>query len=283
MIRRLLEGLASRRPPLASPDGPVLLTGAAGAVATMVRPFLAEAGLRLRLSDVRPVESLLADESFVRADLRDARAVESAVDGCRGIVHLGGIGKDREMTELITVDMTGTANILEAARAAGVPRVVLASSMHVLGRYRRTEPVHALSPPRPDSRYAVAKLFAEQAGALYAAKHGVRVLCLRLGSVAPTRDAAEPGSWIAPEDVAALIRLGLEHPGVDFAVVHAVAPYDGDDEAQRDVATHFGYTFRHRGTTWADALADAERHFWFDPPAARWRGGVFVTRDGEPS
>jgi uronate dehydrogenase len=275
--------LAAPRPP--TPLGaraPVLLTGAAGKVATLIRPFLAQAGVLVRLSDLRSPGALAPTETFEMADLRDAEAISQAVSGCGGVVHLGGISKDRDFAQLVGIDMLGVAHVLEAARQNGVPRVVLASSMHVLGLYRRDEPVTAASAPRPDSRYAVARLFAEHAGWLYAAKHGLGITCLRLGHVTARREDAEPGGWVAPEDVAALVRLGLEHPSIRYEVIHAIAPGDTDDPVAGDLRARLGFTFRHRGLPLAEALAEAVRYFRFEPAAIPWRGGVFASRDGEP-
>jgi len=258
------------------------MTGAAGQVARAIRPFLARDGIGLRLSDIRSPGVLAPNESFIEADLCDAAAVARAAEGCAGVVHLGGIAKDRDFERLVDVDIRGVTNVLEAAVRHAVPRVVLASSMHVLGFYRRDEPVATDSPPRPDSRYAVAKLFAEYAGALFATKHGVGVTCLRLGHVTASREEAEPGGWVAPEDVAALVRLGLEHPAIRCEVIHAVAPYAGDDSAHRNLAARLGFHFRHHGTTYAEATREVTRYFGFDLEAQGWRGGVFASRKGEP-
>jgi nucleoside-diphosphate-sugar epimerase len=87
---------------------------------------------------VNRVRDLAPTESFVKADLRDPRAIGKAVAGCAGVIHLGGISKDWAFTQLVEVDMAGVTNVLEAARRHGIKRVVLASSMHVLGFYGRT-------------------------------------------------------------------------------------------------------------------------------------------------
>ena len=74
-------------------------------------------------------------------------------------------------------------NIYEAARAAGVERVIFASSHHVLFLLR----VDVASTPaalvRPRQPLRLTKAFGEQAGALFADKYGLRVLCIRIGYV----------------------------------------------------------------------------------------------------
>jgi uronate dehydrogenase len=68
----------------------VLLTGAAGGVGTMVRTLLRQLFPELVLSDMREPEALRANEPFRRADLTDLAAVEAAVEGMEGILHVVG-------------------------------------------------------------------------------------------------------------------------------------------------------------------------------------------------
>ena len=262
-------------------SGRILVTGAAGEVATLIRPHLRAVCGMLRLSDIRPITPEVSGEEVVVADLRDGDAVARAVAGVDGIVHLGGIAKEGPWDALLSTNVHGVVNLLEAAREHGVRRVVLASTMHVLGFYDRGERVSVTSPPRPDSRYAITKLFAENLGAYYAHRFGLQITCLRIGHVTARREAAEPASWIACEDLVALIRLGLAHPDVRFEVVHAVAPYDGDDIGQEEVWRRFGFRSRHHGGSYASALRHASRHFHDDRLAVRWRGGIFASSRGE--
>src|SRR5262249_32279705 len=68
----------------------VLVTGAAGGIGTRLRQLLKGVYPTLRLSDVKRPADLAADETFIEADLASMAAVETAVAGVDGIVHLGG-------------------------------------------------------------------------------------------------------------------------------------------------------------------------------------------------
>ena len=77
---------------------------------------------------------------------------------------------------------------------------------------------------RPDSRYGVSKAFGEALGALYADKHGLRVLCLRIGNVGDQPlDQRRLSIWISPEDLAQLVRIGLEHPDLRYEIFYGAS------------------------------------------------------------
>jgi uronate dehydrogenase len=263
-----------------SPPRTILLTGAAGGVATQIRPLLARAYPTVRLSDCQPVTDLAANEEFHPADLTDPDALERVVAGVEGIVHLGGLASESAFDRLLAVNMAGTIYLFEAARRHGVSRFVFASTMHVLGFYERDKTLSPGSPPRPDSRYAVSKLFGENLGRLYADKYGLRVCCLRIGHAVATLDEAEPGIWIGPLDLVALIRIGLEHPELCYEIFHAVAEYAGTDLGQDRMRDVFGWVCREPGGDYAAAQAKIAQ--WFpdnNATARRLRGGVFASTE----
>ncbi len=243
----------------------------------MIRPGLRELFQVVRLSDIRPVSPAHAAEEFVLADLRDAAAVSEAMRDVDAVVHLGAVAKERDYDELLPANVHGVVNVFEAAHTHGVQRVVFASSMHVVGFYGRRDRVDSTSAPRPDSRYAVTKLFGEGLGAYYASKFGMGVTCLRIGHVTVRREESEPASWTAPADLVALIRLGLTHPDIRFEIFPAAAPCAGDDVGQRDLARRFGFRFTGHGESRASALRRVRHHFGRDAVAKLWRGGVFAS------
>ncbi|MGQ0752159.1 MAG: NAD-dependent epimerase/dehydratase family protein [Betaproteobacteria bacterium] len=160
----------------------VLITGAAGAIGTTLRAGLKGVYPLLRLSDIRPVGDLSSGEDFMSADLNDAAAVARLMPGIDCVVHLGGVPREDKWEAILANNIVGTYNVFEAARKAGVKRVVFASSNHVIGFHRAARTVDIEAPVRPDSRYGVSKVFGEALGRLYADKHGLSVACLRIGS-----------------------------------------------------------------------------------------------------
>jgi len=261
-----------------------LITGAAGGIGARLRRLLKGVYPVLRLSDrVRPAD-LAPDEEFVAADLTDPAAVERAVAGTQGIIHLGGVSSERPWDEILPANIIGTSNLFEAARKAGVERVVFASTNHVIGFYPRRRRLGTAAIPRPDSRYAVSKVFGEALGALYADKYGLRVLAIRIGNVNDKPiDERRLSIWIKPEDLVQLMRIGLEHPDLHYEVVYgASANIRGwwDNET----AYRLGYRPTGESERWsAEALA-AQDKLPPDPIGGRLQGGDFCSIEyaGDP-
>src|SRR5262252_3710622 len=112
----------------------ILITGAAGNVGSRLTALLKDI-YRLRLSDIRTPAGFAADADFVPADLIDKAAIERAVAGVDGIVHLGGISAEGPWDTILNANIIGCYNLFEAARLAKVPRIVFASSNHAVGFY----------------------------------------------------------------------------------------------------------------------------------------------------
>src|SRR5260221_3865208 len=118
----------------------ILITGAAGGVARMIRPLMRTEYL-LRLSDHLPIPDPVAGEEVVPAELSDMAAVEKAVAGVDGVVHLGGFPRETDWETIHQSNIVGCYNLFEAARAKGVRRIVFASSNHAVGFYPRSETI----------------------------------------------------------------------------------------------------------------------------------------------
>ncbi|MEU8817601.1 NAD(P)-dependent oxidoreductase [Actinoplanes sp. NPDC048796] len=190
----------------------ILLTGASGAIGTMLRERLPA----LRATDVRPADGV------AELDVTDAEAVREACRGIDAVVHLGGIADEGPFEDVLAVNVRGTERVLQAARETGVPRVVLASSNHAVGLHPYTEDLPDDAQPRPDSYYGWSKAAMESLGRLYHDRYGLHVVCLRIGSCKPRpehpRDLA---SWLSPDDMARLVRASLTATG--FHIVWGVS------------------------------------------------------------
>src|SRR5205809_1088713 len=118
---------ASRVPgPFTPPvPGPVLLTGSAGRIGTALQREL-EGQYAFRGVDMKPTRDV--PEALV-ADLADPEAARKAVAGCWGIVHLAAEPDDGPYYEEIRPrNLDATYNLFEAARQAGVKKIVFAST-----------------------------------------------------------------------------------------------------------------------------------------------------------
>ena len=201
--------------------GTVLLTGAAGGVGTFLRRGLPALGWKLRCYDRRPI---LDDPDAVTADIRDPVALAAAMDGVDAVVHLAGIPTEDTFDRIRDANIDGSYRVFEAARAAGVGRVVYASSNHAVGFLPRQELAPVAVPPRPDTFYGLSKAFGEALGQLYADRHGMAVACLRIGSCfqRPT-STRQLSTWLSPADTVSLVDAALRAPSPGFTVVWGVS------------------------------------------------------------
>lgn len=128
----------------------------------------------------------LAGLRFVEGDIRDPSAVADAIEGCGTVFHLAAsVGNKRSVDDPIgdaEINVLGTIRVLEAARKAGVGKVVISSSAAIFGELK-TLPIAEDHPIDPDSPYGVSKLAAEKVGLAYARLHGMDVVCLRYFNV----------------------------------------------------------------------------------------------------
>lgn len=192
----------------------LVVTGGLGRVGTLLRPHLAR-HYRLRLVDLPAVAA--REKGVVAADLADPTDAERAVAGADAVIHLAAAPSPR-----ITWDEAHAANIvptrvlLEAAAAAGVPRLVLASSVHAMGEYNRPKhrPVDPSWAPRPCCPYGLSKVIIETLGRLHAERTGATVICLRLGLTGwPVTERRYLGMWLSEDDAARLFLAALSAPG----------------------------------------------------------------------
>lgn len=138
---------------------------------------------------------LPASARFIAADITDREAVVAAArsDSFSAIVHLAGIvtmGCERDPDLCMRVNLGGTHNVLEAARSAGVPRVVFASTISVYGP-DVPQPMTEAAPALPLTWYGQSKLMAELLGLYYQRRFGLDFRAARLAAiVGPARNAA---------------------------------------------------------------------------------------------
>lgn len=262
----------------------VLVTGAAGGIGTSLRKLLKGAYPQLRWSDIKAPADLAPGETFVKADLANLAEVEALVEGVDGIVHLGGVSVERPWEEILPANIVGCYNIFEAARRKKVKRLVFASSNHAIGFYPRTRRIGVDNVVRPDGYYGVSKAFGEAMGALYAYKHGIGVTCLRIGNFgdAPA-DHRRLSIWLKPEDLAQLIRIGLDHPDIRFEVFYGVSDNERgwwDNEA----AFRHGYRPTGKSEAYREAAMAADAKLEKHPVAEWYQGGPFCAMgfDADP-
>ena len=112
----------------------VLITGAGGRIGRGLRETLRGVYPILRLSDRVPVSPARDGEEVDQTDIADMQSVERMVQGCDGIIHLGGISRENTWEKILEGNIVGLYNTFEAARKAGVKRIVMATSNHAVRR-----------------------------------------------------------------------------------------------------------------------------------------------------
>lgn len=197
----------------ASAVGRVLVTGGAGFIGSHLCSYLAECGQEVRVLDnfsTGYLENLDGiDVQVIEGDIRDPECVAKAVYGVDTVFHQAALcSVSRSVADPITtnaVNTSGTLNVFEASRQAGVKRVVYASSSSVYGN-TDTLPKHEAMPTAPLSPYAVSKLTTEYYGALYSRLYGLETVGLRYFNVfGPRQDPNSDYAAVIPKFVAALM------------------------------------------------------------------------------
>lgn len=185
----------------------VVITGGSGNVATMMRPHLDD-DFDVVLADIVAPSTPLGDrERFVDVTIADLDALTDAFESAHLVVHLAGFPQERTWPEIVETNITGTYNVLEAARRARVDSVLLASSIHAVG-FASVDEARSSSelPPRPDTFYGVAKAALEALGRLYADRFDMTVVSARIGTAEPHPSSARSlSTWISPADLARLV------------------------------------------------------------------------------
>ena len=206
-------------------DG-ILVTGGAGFVgATLVRRLVAS-DYRVRVLDNLSTGDAAhlagVDAELVKGDIRDPAALDLALAGMSGVIHLAAagsvIGSVQDPGTNFEVNVVGTFRVLDAARRAGIERVVQASTGGALIG-DAAPPVSERSLPKPISPYGASKLAGEGYAHAFAHAYGLRTVAVRFGNVY--------GPWCARKRGVLNVFFESIHSGEPLIIY-------GDGSASRD-------------------------------------------------
>jgi len=255
---------------------PVLLTGASGALGSMLAERLAEWGWDLVLTDIRPFPGPVPPRArFREADLNDRAAIVELAAGCGAILHFGGVSTERPFEEVLGPNIAGLFHIYEAARL-NEARVIFASSNHAIGFHERTTPLDDDCELRPDTYYGLSKAYGELMGRLYWYKHGVENISIRIGSGFPRpRTRRMLSSWLSYDDLARFVDAGLRAKDVGCDIVWGASD-NSRSWWRRDARDRLGWTPQDSADDYAEALDAVVSQ---DPIEELYQGGHLCSRD----
>jgi nucleoside-diphosphate-sugar epimerase len=198
----------------------VAITGMKGVIGSVVSGGLA--GWEIRGLDLP------------ECDVRDYDQVLAALRGAHAVVHLAWDTSENFLSGTLEPDNRLMAhNVYAAARAAGVGRVVAASSVHADRFWPRRDGLRRIDdPPIPDSPYGASKVFVEALGRR-AARLGTEMVCIRFGGVnsADRMPPSEPerGVWLSHRDCRTLIARALiaPLPPSGYVALHGISANAG--------------------------------------------------------
>ncbi|MDD9908111.1 MAG: NAD(P)-dependent oxidoreductase [Ahrensia sp.] len=261
-------------------EGPLLnrllITGAAGQLGRMARQKARPLARHIRLSDVADLAPADDHEEIVSCDLGDKEAVSALVEGCDGILHLGGISVEDHFSKILNSNIVGVFNLYEAARHHGMPRIIFASSNHAIGFHKQDVQLDASAMMRPDGLYGVSKCYGENMASLYHDKFGQETLIVRIGSCTPEpRDHRMLATWLSEDDFISLITCAFRAPRLGCPVVYGASNNDAcwwDNGA----AKYLGWCPKDNSEEFRTKLDREQQRP--DPNDARslYQGGVFT-------
>ncbi|MBO83668.1 MAG: hypothetical protein CL506_04795 [Actinobacteria bacterium] len=163
------------------------------------------------------------------------------------VVHLAGNPSVSGKWNSIKVNnIDGTSNVFEASKNSGVKKIIFASSNHAVGLYENDNPYDQIiagdynaienyeliksdCEVRPDSLYGVSKAFGENLGRYFHENFGIKVACLRIGSVvkndSPVRGNSSRffSTWCSHNDIFGLIEACIASDNLRFNIFYGVS------------------------------------------------------------
>ena len=268
-----MSAAALESSPRETPERPVLLTGASGALGRRIATYLGGLGWTLRLTDLAAYpEPLPAGVSFERADLEDGVAILRQAEGCGTILHFGGVSTEHPFEAVLGPNLRGAFHVYEAARREQA-RVVFASSNHSIGFHERNEPLDDDCSLLPDTFYGLSKAYTELMGRMYWLKHAVETVAIRIGSCFPEPvEARMLSTWLSYDDLCRLCERATLADAVGNCVIWGAS----DNRAtfwRRDARADLGWLPQDSADPFAGRLAAKTSG---NPVIERYQGGSYA-------
>lgn len=254
----------------------LLITGANGNLGAVCRERLRPLAESIRLGARKGLGDARENEEIVYCDLGDKEAVQALVEGCDGIVHMGGQATEAPWETIRNANLDGMFNLYEAARKSSVtPRIIFASSNHAIGFHKQSDRLDASSPTRPDGLYGVSKVFGEALASMYFDKFGIETAIIRIGSCFPEpKNHRMLSTWMSYDDFIQLIERIFQVPRLGCPIIYGASANSASWWDNREVA-YLGWQPKDNAEVFRSKI-DAQ----MDPPPADdvnavYHGGAF--------
>lgn len=256
----------------------ILLTGAAGALGSALRAPLSKLCGSLLSTDIAPgPDSLLANETWARADLSKMDETRPLMEGVEMVVHFASKADEGPFEELLHSNFLTAYNIWEAAHQAGTRRILFASSVHAVGLHRTADGIGLDAPHRPETFYGLAKCFTEDMAKMYWEKRGLECVSMRIFSCTPKpMNVRALQTWLSHGDLIRMVEAGIKAHTVGYTPVFGISantrmPVDNSK------AAHLGYIPQNNAEDYAAELMAAAAPADPQDLAQMCLGGPFAT------
>jgi UDP-N-acetylglucosamine/UDP-N-acetyl-alpha-D-glucosaminouronate 4-epimerase len=193
-----------------------LVTGGAGFIGSHLTTRLVERGHEVRVLDnlstghSQSLDHLRGKIDFIEGDLLDRPKLERALRDVEVVFHQAALASvPRSVDDPLSTNaacVTGTVNLLDAARQLGVRRVVFGGSSSAYGDKTGAEPKRESDLPAPVSPYAAAKLAGEYYCRAFTATYGLETVVIRYFNVfGPRQDPNSQYAAVIPKFVTAML------------------------------------------------------------------------------
>ena len=211
-------------------------------------------------------------EDFTIADMTDIEAIRPAFEGKDAVIDFANNpAGNLSWEDAYTNNIHATFNSMRAAQEAGVGRYIYTSSNRITEEYQQDEPyasicrgdyngldpasiplINTSMPVRPNGPYGIGKAAAEAAGRYFVDKHGLSVICLRLGTMgrddAGPRDQRQFATMLTPRDVSSSTLAPSPRRTISHGACSTVSRTTSGGSGTS--ATRNGSSATSRSTTW---------------------------------
>lgn len=254
----------------------LLITGASGGLGRICRESLKPLAKTIRLTARSGLGDAGENEEIVYGSLDDPEALAEIVEGCDGLVHLGGQATEAKWETIRSANIDGMVNLYEAVRLSTTkPRIVFASSNHTIGFYPQSQRLDTRSPVRPDGYYGVSKVFGEALASMYYDKFGIETAAVRIGSFAAAPENYRMlSTWLSHRDFVQLVARIFAVPVLGYQVIYG-ASANSAGWWDNSAVSFLGWQPQDNAETYRAKVEQLVPRPSAEEPIAKYQGGIF--------